>query len=140
MERHVFRMDKIGTLMGSIILISLSGFMVYNLIATRNYLNLILIILPLLFFIPIYRRRIILEEGVLYYKRTKVTLRDISKITTDRVSEASGFGGVLVLHLLLLDKEGNTLVHFDKSYVRGKKLDRFIKLVKADNPGVEINI
>lgn len=140
MERQVFRMDLLGSIFFSAVMLSLSGFAVYNLIATQNYLNIIIIIVPLLFFIPLYKRRIIVEGGILYYKKQKVDLEDTFRILSDTFSETSSTGRVLVIHLFLMDEADNVLVHFDKNYVKGKKLDRFIKLVKAANPDVKIDI
>lgn len=140
MERHVFRMDILGSIFASAVMLSLSGFAVYNLIATQNYLNIILIIIPLLFFIPLYKRRVVIEDRTLYCKKKQVNLEQVSAVVFDHVSESTHLGSRSDRHLFLLDKEDNVLGHFDRDYIKGQKQEEFIKAVKAANPDIEIDI
>lgn len=140
MERHVFRMDIIGTVMGSTIMLVFTGMVIYNLVATQNYLNIILIIIPLLFFLLLYKRRIVIENCILYYKKEQVNLESVTTVVSDNISQITHLGARTDEHLFLLDKENNVLVHFDKDYVKGRKQEKFIKVVKSVNPNVKIEI
>lgn len=141
MERQVFRHDAIGTIGTIIILLGCLGFAVYNLIATENYLNLILIIIPLLLFIPIYKRRVVIENGTLLYKKPRISLLDVSVIYYD-IATVPAFEGTkqIVTHLYFMDKAQKVLLHFDKDYATGKRKQRFLEAVKAANSDVDIQI
>src|SRR5699024_4292084 len=120
--------------------LGISGFMVYNLIATQNYLNIFAIILPLLFFIPLSRRKVVIDGEYVQFKGTKVSILDVEEVLSDEVYEAAAGGRRVAVHIFLMDKEENVLVQFDNIYIRGKNKEKFLYAIKKINPNIIIGI